>query len=382
MFKRKILLAIILVCSLYFVFADNDLDQKINNANQQLNDANSKLNQISVQKSDIENKKSELLKRLDDVQAKIRTADTEIYELGEQIKILEDKIAQKKVELIDAQTEVNYQNDRMKKRLRTLYKAGDFTYVEILMNSASLSDMMTQMDKIQVLLDYDQETLMALAEARNKIEQAKIELEKQEADLIVVKENEEHKRQEMANLEQELQVVHAEYENNYQALMELELAIEAEANELTKTLKSLQAERAQIAYASGAMMWPVSADWTRISSDFGNRIHPVLGTKSFHGGIDIPAPNGSPIYAANSGVVIFAGYKGSYGNAVIIDHGGGVATLYAHSSKLYVNTGQEVTRGETVALIGSTGRSTGNHLHFEVRENGERVDPKKYLYKQ
>ncbi len=186
----------------------------------------------------------------------------------------------------------------------------------------------------------------------------------------------------LLNLEQELQVVHAEYENNYQALMELELAIEAEANELTKTLKSLQAERAKIAYASGAMMWPVSADWTRISSDFGYRIHPVLGTQSFHGGIDIPAPNGSPIYAANSGVVIFAGYKGSYGNAVIIDHGGGIATLYAHSSKLYVNTGQEVARGDTVALIGSTGRSTGNHLHFEVRENGERVDPKKYLYKQ
>ena len=126
------------------------------------------------------------------------------------------------------------------------------------------------------------------------------------------------------------------------------------------------------------MAWP-APQYTRISSYFAGRIDPITGKKSNHGGLDLAAPGGSPILAANSGTVIIAGYHYSYGNYVVIDHGGGVSTLYGHSSKLLVSRGQKVSRGQQIAKVGTTGRSTGNHLHFEVRINGQRVDPLPYI---
>jgi murein DD-endopeptidase MepM/ murein hydrolase activator NlpD len=124
------------------------------------------------------------------------------------------------------------------------------------------------------------------------------------------------------------------------------------------------------------MVYPCAGE---ITSGFGWRTHPILGYQRFHAGVDFGADYGTVIYAADSGTVIFAGWYGGYGNAVIIDHGGGITTLYGHSSELYVAEGQTVQRGQAIAAVGSTGLSTGPHLHFEVRENGEPVDPMAYL---
>ncbi len=379
MFKRKqILFFLLLILSAAFVLADNDIDQKIKDANEKLEQAEDELDRISQEKDVLKVKTSEILQKLDAVQAEIRGIETEIYELGEQIKILEKAIAEKAKELAMAKQDVARQNERMKKRLRTLYKAGDLTYLEVMVNSASFSDMMMQMDKIQILLDYDQEMLSDLVETRNFIEKTKLELEAKNVELASKKQDKEDKHAELENKQSDLEAVHAEYENNYEALVELESAIESEANELTATLKALEVKRAYV--AGGVMGWPLSGNYRYISSDFGPRYHPVLHRQSFHSGIDIPAPNGSDIYAANAGVVIFAGFKGSYGRACIIDHGGGVVTLYAHTSGLFVSTGQTVQKGQIIGMVGSTGRSTGNHLHFEVRENGSYTDPKRYLF--
>lgn len=127
---------------------------------------------------------------------------------------------------------------------------------------------------------------------------------------------------------------------------------------------------------TGQMGYPSIGE---ITSSFGYRIHPILGYKRFHAGIDFGADTGSPIYAADSGVVLFAGWYGGYGQSVIIDHGNSLTTLYAHASELYVSEGQSIQQGQVIAAIGSTGLSTGPHLHFEVRQNGEPVDPLNYL---
>ncbi len=377
MFKFKRLISLVLIFFLIVFFAYASVEDKINDANQQLNNTQSELEKVNAEKNELENKRNELIGKLETVQEQIRLADVEIYELGAQIEIVEEEIANKNEELLQAEKRLSFQNDRMKKRLRALYKAGDLTYLEILLNSASLSDMMTQMDKIQILLDYDQETLLALTESRNFISQAKLELENKNIELLALREDEQSSRDKMAILEDDLREIQAECENDYRVVLALSKDLEEEANRLTSVLSKLEIERD---YVAGEMIWPVNPSYNYISSDFGQRIHPVLGSRSFHSGLDIPAPGGTPIYAANSGVVIFAGRKGSYGNAVILDHGGGIVTLYAHSRQVLVSVGQSVDKGDTIALVGSTGRSTGNHVHFEVREGGQYVDPKPYLY--
>ncbi|MDO4394294.1 MAG: M23 family metallopeptidase, partial [Bacillota bacterium] len=129
---------------------------------------------------------------------------------------------------------------------------------------------------------------------------------------------------------------------------------------------------------NGIMCWPAPS-YTRISCPFGWRKHPITKRKNYHGGVDLASPGGSPILAADSGTVIIAQYHYSYGNYVVIDHGGGIATLYGHSRKLLVKRGQKVSKGQKIALVGTTGSSTGNHLHFEVRKNGARINPMPYI---
>ncbi len=159
--------------------------------------------------------------------------------------------------------------------------------------------------------------------------------------------------------------------------------LESLLDEMEAESKALEAEvrRLQALYALTArdlsMIWPASGGW--ISDYYGNRLHPILGYNRFHSGIDYAANRGSPIKAAESGVVIFSGTNGGYGLCVIIDHGGGISTLYGHSDKLLVKVGQNVLRGDTIALVGSTGVSTGPHLHFEVRVNGETQNPLDWL---
>ncbi|MFA9424625.1 MAG: M23 family metallopeptidase, partial [Sedimentibacter sp.] len=164
-------------------------------------------------------------------------------------------------------------------------------------------------------------------------------------------------------------------QNNLAEMQRQEAEMDAQSDIIEKEI--LAAQRA-VEYAGGIMTWPVPGNY-RITSPFGGRYDPISGVWSNHGGTDIAAPNGSAIVAVNSGVVIYAGWHYSYGNYIIVDHGGGISTLYAHCSKLLASKGQAVERGETIALIGSTGYSTGNHLHFEVRVNGVRVQPMDYL---
>ena len=152
--------------------------------------------------------------------------------------------------------------------------------------------------------------------------------------------------------------------------------LQAEADALTREIQSLQSTGTT--YEGGVMAWPAPG-YTRVTSEFGNRLHPVLKVNKFHAGMDIGAPSGSKVVAANNGTVIKATYSGSYGNMVMIDHGGGIVTLYAHNTKLLVKTGDKVTRGQQIAVSGATGRVTGPHVHFEVRVNGEYKNPRNYL---
>jgi murein DD-endopeptidase MepM/ murein hydrolase activator NlpD len=225
-------------------------------------------------------------------------------------------------------------------------------------------------------LNNDIEVLEEIEDQYNVIEECKKTLDILRGDLERKKAKEADKKCELAisrnSVAEARQQIAAE-----NASLEKELdALNAEANALTAEILRLQ--NPNVAYSGGIMQWPCPAS-TRITSKFGYRIHPVTKTKKLHTGLDIGVPTGSSIVAANSGTVIKAAWNNSYGYMVMVDHGGGIVTLYAHNSRLLVSAGQKVERGQQIALSGNTGVSTGPHLHFEVRVNGEYKDPQAYL---
>ena len=222
-----------------------------------------------------------------------------------------------------------------------------------------------------MIYESDRDVLNELEDAYDEIDKRKSEIEAAKTD---AEEQKAALEADQAEIAEKKAAIAADAEETQKELDKLE----ADAQALTATIRNQGSSSSNSTYLGGEMAWP-APQYTRISSYFAGRIDPITGKKSNHGGLDLAAPGGSPILAANSGTVIIAGYHYSYGNYVVIDHGGGVSTLYGHSSKLLVSRGQKVSRGQQIAKVGTTGRSTGNHLHFEVRINGQRVDPLPYI---
>ncbi|WP_088890658.1 peptidoglycan DD-metalloendopeptidase family protein [Leptolyngbya ohadii] len=248
----------------------------------------------------------------------------------------------------------------------------------LLLDSENLNEFLDRRYQLQRVYQSDRTALAELQKAAMAIERQRRQVEGQ--------------RNQVALLTQELQAQKTEYQAQAASQQELinrlrqdRQALEAAEEQLARDSRNLAiliqrlagGDRSRPAIiGTGQMGYPSIGE---ITSSFGYRIHPILGYKRFHAGIDFGADTGSPIYAADSGVVLFAGWYGGYGQSVIIDHGNSLTTLYAHASELYVSEGQSIQQGQVIAAIGSTGLSTGPHLHFEVRQNGEPVDPLNYL---
>ena len=316
------------------------------------------------------------------LESEIKTLDNRIYqteveinELGLQINDTKTQITEALDRLNKKQAELDAQNDALNMRLRSMYKNGDIGLLSVLLGSGTLTDLMTNMDMVQRIYDYDAKLLASLEDQYEVINQEKQDLLDLKAQLLELQDEAEKKK---ASLEADQIAAAQKREQVQQSNKDLEAQIDAmkkEADALSAQIKLLQSSRA---YVGGKMLWP-SQSSTRVTSPFGNRLHPILKVYKLHTGIDIGAPNGTNILAANDGTVISAGYNNSYGYMVMLDHGGGIVTLYAHCSKLLVSKGDAVARGQVIALVGSTGMSTGPHLHFEVRINGVYKNPLEYV---
>jgi len=243
------------------------------------------------------------------------------------------------------------------------------------LKAEDLVDALTRMDMIQLIVQSDVELLKSINEQKDEVELLKEEQEIKRMELTAVINNLNAKQNEVMTASRSKEIYMSSLKNNIAEIQRQEAAMDEQSKQIEKDI--LAAQRA-VEYAGGEMLWPAPGNYT-VTSNFGGRADPITGVWSSHGGTDIRAPYGASIVAANSGVVIFSGWHYSYGNYTIVDHGGGIATLYAHCSKLLVSKGQAVSRGEQIALVGSTGYSTGNHLHFEVRINGVRTQPMDYL---
>ncbi len=333
--------------------------------------------QINSELTEVKAEKSEILKKAQTKQVEISELQQQINTIQYDIDAYTVKINNLTAELEEAQTKETNQYEAMKLRLRTMYEDNNTTYISLLFSGESLSEVLSYLEIIKQMSEHDNNMHKELEKTRKEIEEKKQILEDEKKILddkkAVLQQSQDKIKAEKAELDGMASKLSAEETALFNQLK----AIEAEEQALQRQIISGGSHSATSSYGGGKLAYP--SGYTTITSPYGYRIHPIYGVRKLHTGIDFGAPMGAAVYAAESGKVIMASYYGGYGNTVIIDHGGGMTTLYAHNSALYVSNGQTVTRGQKIAACGSTGNSTGPHCHFEVRINGATTDPMKYL---
>ena len=311
----------------------------------------------------------------------LNAINAEIDNINAQISYYDGEIAQKEEERKEAEAREAEQYELFCQRVRMMEEQGTVSYWSILFNAEDFSDLLDRIADVDAVMAYDNEVMDQLIATREELERLQGELESARAEEQAAKEQQEAKKAEQQAKVAEAQAlvdqINADVaEVNRQLDEESAAASEIQA-EIAKKQKQLEEERKQnniVISSETGYLWPLPG-YYRLSSQFGYRIHPITGVAHSHTGIDIPASGGTPILAAKSGQVVTSAYHYSYGNYVVIDHGNGNSTLYAHMSSRAVSEGQMVTQGQVIGYVGTTGSSTGNHLHFEVRDNYTRVDP-------
>ncbi len=357
------------------------------------------LNAIDSIKSDIstvEEKISALQSSKSSLQTYINQLDAELNALSEQITELEESIARKEEEiesseeeLAQTEEEAEGQYAMMKKRIQYMYENGTESFLELLLESEDVADLLNRAEYSSQMAEYDRSMMQELQETLAKIEEQKAALEEEKAELEeLLSETESQQKAVNTAIEAKSQEI-ASYQAQINAASGEQSTYEDQLDEQEKLLDQVEQQIAAAAAAkasaddgdggsSTGFLWPCPSSH-RITSSFGYRTAPVAGASTYHKGIDIGASSGAAIVASASGRVTTATYSSSAGNYVVISHGNGISTVYMHASALYVSEGDIVTQGQTIAAVGSTGYSTGPHLHFGVIVNGSYVDPTGYV---
>lgn len=365
-------------------------EEEINRAKKEKQELQSGLTDVKALKKELEVSKENLTNYVTELDGQLVIIQAKINELKTLISEKEEEIAKKGVELEEALRVQQEQYEAMKARIKFMYEKGDMLYLELMFEAENFGDMLNKAEYIEMLASYDRNMLDEYVAYTQYVALCKEELEEEKSVLDEAKATVEEEENALNDListkEQEVYNLSSDIKNKETAIKEYEAEIAAQ----TETIKALEAavaeEKRKLAaeqgrrYDGGIFAWPAPS-FTRISDDYGYRTHPILGIQQFHNGVDMAAPGGSPILAAYDGTVVAAAYSSSMGNYIMIDHGDGLYTVYMHASALYVSKGAEVSKGEKIAAVGSTGRSTGNHLHISVRLNGNYVSPWNYLPK-
>lgn len=390
---RKKILSCILMCLIIVSFSINvfsvDENQETNSTaenktlEEQQKELNTKIDESNTKLEYVQGEMGETLKKVEELNDSITDYEAQYSDLENQITTLENQIKNGSAQIQEIQEEYDRKEKILKRRTVALYEAGETTYLDFLLTSKSIVEFLSNYFIISEIIEYDNNLLEELDYKKTKLEEAKQKQEEQEKELRVAKNKinstnillnntkilKENYMLKLTDEEKTLQEQIAQYKEEQ---ADLERKILASIN-WTGTMS--------IKFTGGVMVWPIAMEGTYITSGYGNRLHPIQGVYKNHAGIDISGSNvnGAPVVAAADGVVTYAGWIGGYGNCIIINHGSGIVSLYGHGSETVATVGQVVKQGDIIMKVGSTGNSTGPHVHFEIRKNGEVLDPIPYL---
>lgn len=395
-FKTRLVAALlsgVVLCGTpaYIMAEDEDLTNQLDSIQQQVNQQN-------AAKADAETVIGSVSEQLRQIEEQLRQATAELGTIKEQRVSVENDITLNERQLAEAQKRLEGRETVFYKRVRDIYINGRLSYIDVVIGSKDFSDFANRLEVLKRIIDSDITLINEIKKERAEIEAHKQKLETDRAKLVELEKAALAKQAEIEQKKAERNVVLQKAQNDRATAMQAIEELNASSAQVSAMLKERQAARATAAAAAaaaaqtsagqgqgasdnwvqgtGQLGWPVSGE---ITSPYGYRVHPIWGTTIYHSGIDIGVDEGTPVHAADGGVVVWSGWMGGYGYAVVIDHGNGLSTLYGHNSELAVDEGQSVAKGQVISYAGSTGNSTGPHVHFEVRVNGDPVDPMGYL---
>lgn len=393
-FKTRLVAALlsgVVLCGTpaYIMAEDEDLTNQLDSIQQQVNQQN-------AAKADAETVIGSVSEQLRQIEEQLRQATAELGTIKEQRVAVENDITLNERQLAEAQKRLEGRESVFYKRVRDIYINGRLSYLDVVIGSKDFSDFANRLEVLKRIIDSDITLINEIKKERADVEAHKQKLEADRAKLVELEKSALAKQAEIEQKKAERNVVLQKAQNDRATAMQAIEELNASSAQVSAMLKERQAARAAAAAAAaaaaqssggqgasdnwvqgtGQLGWPVSGE---ITSPYGYRVHPIWGTTIYHSGIDIGVDEGTPVHAADGGVVVWSGWMGGYGYAVVIDHGNGLSTLYGHNSELAVDEGQSVAKGQVISYAGSTGNSTGPHVHFEVRVNGDPVDPMGYL---
>ena len=390
--KKKLICIILIMLTLQyfctFVFAENSLTNEIVNdvtnelsLEEQKEQVESQIEETNTKLEYVQEELSDTLLKVQETEDKIMQYEKDIEELATKMENLQKSIDEANIALTESEQTYQEKSNLLAKRLVAMYEAGETQYLDILLNSRDITDFISRYYVIQEIAEYDSILIHQIEEEKNNLEITKQKLEKEQGELKIIKSKSEQTSIVLSNMKTLQQSYVDDLTEGEKILQEQLTEYKKEQEEIERQIElATNAIDPDIQYTGGEMLWPVAISGTAITSNYGVREHPIQGVVREHTGIDIGnTPLGSPVVAAADGLVTYAGWLVGYGNCVMINHGDGIVTLYGHGNKILTTVNTEVKQGDVIMEVGSTGNSTGPHLHFEVRVNGEYTNPLNFV---